>query len=243
MCAMLPVACGLSLAAQLKEERSVALAFVGEGATREGDFHEALNLAAVWKLPSIFVVENNGYALSTPLDQQMAVKDVAEAAAGYGMPGEVIDGNDVLAVIETVKRAAERGRQGDGPTLIEAKTFRVRGHEEASGTKYVPQELQEYWAKKDPVDRFVRQALEDSALTKVYFERLSEELDALVDEAAEYALAQPTVTGSAETERRDVFALPQYLMVPPVGGQTEKRFIDAVSDGLRQAMDRDNRVL
>src|SRR5690606_26062214 len=135
MAAMLPVACGLSLAARLKREDFVALAFSGEGGTREGDFHEALNLAAVWKLPVIFVVENNGDGLSTPAHEAIPVEDVADAAVGYGMPGEVVDGNDVLAVIDAVRRAAERARAGEGPTLLEMKTFRMRGHEEASGTK------------------------------------------------------------------------------------------------------------
>ena len=156
MAAMLPVACGLALAAQLNKTGSVALAFAGEGASREGDFHEALNLAAVWKLPVIFVVENNGYALSTPVDQQIAVQDLADAAPGYGMPGEVVDGNDIAAVIDAVRRAADLARRGGGPTLLEAKTFRMRGHEEASGTKYVPAALTEAWAKKDPVERFTQ---------------------------------------------------------------------------------------
>jgi 2-oxoisovalerate dehydrogenase E1 component len=243
MCAMLPVACGLALAAQLKRQDAVALAFAGEGATREGDFHESLNLAAVWQLPVIFVVENNGYALSTPLAEQMAVDDVADAAAGYGMPGTIIDGNDLLAVIDAVQDAAERARRGGGPTLIEAKTFRMRGHEEASGTKYVPPELIEAWAKKDPVDRFLRRVLEEGGLAQAEADRLKEELEQLVDEAAEYALAQPQVTGAPETERRDVFALARYTPLSPTGGQTEKRFIDAVSDGVRQAMERDERVL
>ncbi|MCW5979344.1 MAG: dehydrogenase E1 component subunit alpha/beta [Bryobacteraceae bacterium] len=243
MAAMLPVAGGLALAARLKREPFVALAFAGEGATREGDFHEALNLAAVWKLPAIFVVENNGYALSTPLDEEMAVPDVAAAAPGYGMPGEVIDGNDVFAVIDAVDRAAGRARRGDGPTLLEAKTFRMRGHEEASGTRYVPPELIDAWAKKDPVDRFLRRVLEEGALEQSELDRIREELAALVEDAAEYALAQPHVSGDAETERRDVFVPARPAPPAPAGAETEKRFIDAISDGLRQAMDRDERVL
>ena len=154
LAAMLPVACGLGLAAQLKGEDFIALAFVGDGATREGDFHEALSLAAVWKLPVVFVIENNGYGLSTPNEEALPVEDLAEAAAGYGMPGAVVDGNDVLAVVEAVQAAAARARQGEGPTLLEMKTFRMRGHEEASGTRYVPPSLFDEWRPRDPIERF-----------------------------------------------------------------------------------------
>src|SRR5262249_9545361 len=139
--AMLPVADGLALAARLRGERRVAVAFTGDGATSEGDFHEALNLAAVWKLPVLFVIENNQYGLSTPVSEQYACKDLADRALGYGVPGVVVDGNDVLAVFEAVSQATRRGRDGLGPTLLEFKTFRMRGHEEASGVDYVPPRL------------------------------------------------------------------------------------------------------
>ena len=154
LAAMLPVADGLGLAAQLRGEDAVALAFTGEGATREGDFHEALSLAAVWSLPVVFVVENNGYGLSTPTADAVPVEDIASAAAGYGMPGETVDGNDIESVIASTKRAVARARAGEGPTLLEMKTFRVRGHEEASGTRYVPDDLIEHWAARDPVDQY-----------------------------------------------------------------------------------------
>ncbi|HQV31342.1 MAG TPA: thiamine pyrophosphate-dependent dehydrogenase E1 component subunit alpha, partial [Calditrichia bacterium] len=134
LAAMMPVADGLGLAFQLKQSRRVALSFVGDGATSEGDFHEALNLAAVWKLPVIFLIENNGYGLSTPVQEQYACAYLSDRAAGYGMRGERIDGNDILAVYQAVSEAAKRARDGEGPTLIEAMTFRMRGHEEASGT-------------------------------------------------------------------------------------------------------------
>ena len=133
--ANLPVADGLALAAQLRGERRVAAAFTGEGATSEGDFHEALNLAAVWKLPVLFIVENNGYGLSTPVSEQYACRDLVDRAAGYGMADSLVDGNDLLEVVRAVTAAADRARKGDGPTLLEFKTFRMRGHEEASGTR------------------------------------------------------------------------------------------------------------
>lgn len=243
MAAMLPVACGLGQAAQLKEERFVALAFCGDGASREGDFHEALNLASVWKLPVIFVVENNGYGLSTPTRRAIPVEDIAEAAAGYGMAGEVVDGNDVIVVIDAVQRAAARARQGEGPTLLEMKTFRVRGHEEASGTKYVPKELIDAWSKRDPLDQFERMLLEEQVMTREEIDTLKQALAAEVEEAAEYALLQPLVESTPEAERIDLFAPPFTGYLPPEGSGSEKRFIDAVSDGLRQAMEQDDRVL
>ena len=168
--AMLPVADGLALAYQLRGERRVAASFTGEGATSEGDFHEALNLAAVWKLPVLFVVENNQYGLSTPVSEQYACAKLSDRAVGYGMAGETVDGNDVTAVIAAVTRAAERARAGEGPTLLEFETFRMRGHEEASGVAYVPPHLFEEWAKWDPILRF-----EDCpAITAVVVQRTAE---------------------------------------------------------------------
>jgi 2-oxoisovalerate dehydrogenase E1 component len=148
--AMLPVADGLALAAQLKGTRQVAAAFTGDGATSEGDFHEAVNLAAVWKLPVVFVIENNQYGLSTPASEQYACAHLADRGLGYGIPGQLVDGNDLLAVHRAVREAAQRARDGLGPTLLEFETFRMRGHEEASGTAYVPKELFEEWARRDP---------------------------------------------------------------------------------------------
>ncbi len=242
MAAMLPVACGLGLAARLKGEDFVVAAFAGEGATREGDFHEALNLASVWKLPVIFLVENNGYALSTPARQAIPIEDIAEAAAGYGMPGEIVDGNDVVAVVETIGRAAARARRGEGPALVEAKTFRMRGHEEASGTKYVPAELLAFWKARDPVDRFTRRLLEEGVSTEAEIAGVRHELAAAVEEAAEWALAQPQPESTPERERAAVYA-PGPPPAPPAGTESERRFVDAVSDALRQAMRRDRRVV
>lgn len=243
MAAMLPVACGLGQAAQLKGEDQVALTFCGDGASREGDFHEALNLASVWKLPVIFVVENNGYGLSTPTQDAVAGEHIADAAIGYGMAGEQVDGNDVLAVIDAVRRATERARQGEGPTLLEMKTFRMRGHEEASGTKYVPEDLFETWGTKDPLERFVQMLLEEGAMTQEEIDAVKAELDTAVEEAAEFALLQPHVESSPEAERADLFASGESVHVQAGGPTAERRFIDAISDGLRQAMEQDERIL
>ena len=239
LAAMLPVADGLGLAAQLRGEDAVALAFTGEGATREGDFHEALNLAAVWSLPVVFVVENNGYGLSTPTASAVPVEDLADAAAGYGMPGEVVDGNDVQAVIASVQEAAHRARQGGGPTLLEMKTFRVRGHEEASGTKYVPDELIEAWAAKDPVARY-RAALLADGIGEAELDRADAEIEAEIEDVAEWALTQPEVTGTAAVEHAAVFA-PPAPPPPAASGPVEDdvRFIDALSAGLADAFEAD----
>ena len=243
MAAMLPVACGLGLSARLKREDYVALAFAGEGGTREGDFHEALSLAAIWKLPVIFVVENNGYGLSTPTNQAIPVENIADAASGYGMAGEIVDGNDVDDVIEAVRNAAFRARSGEGPTLLEMKTFRMRGHEEASGTWYIPEEEFEKWRLKDPIRRFEERSLSSEGVTEEDFDRARKELEVAVYEAAEYALAQPEQQSTLESERADRWAPSPKLAATETGHLTEKRFIDAVSDGLRQAMEADERVL
>ena len=258
MAAMLPVACGLGQAAQLKGEDTVALAFCGDGASREGDFHEALNLAAVWQLPVVFVVENNGYGLSTPTEEAMAVERIAEAGPGYGMPGESVDGNNVLAVIEAVRRAAARARMGEGPTLLEMQTFRVRGHEEASGTAYVPEERIEAWEQKDPVARFSKALVRQGILTPDDVEALADKLMADVTDAVEYALAQPEVSSDPATERVDVFASPPAA--PTANGTEasshipeeadtgasateELRFVDATRQALWQAMEADDAVV
>ncbi len=247
LAAMLPVACGLGLGERLRGSDAVACAFVGEGATREGDFHEALNLASVWKLPVLFVVENNGYGLSTPTSEAVPVDDIADAAAGYGMPGEVVDGNDVLAVVAAVERAAERARAGQGPTLLEMKTFRMRGHEEASGTRYVPDALFEAWAPKDPLLRIRQRLVEEGAVAEVELDALDAELARQVEADVEWTLTQPEVGADAEAERAAVFApapdLPKEPAEEEAGEGRELRFVDAVQEALRQAMASDDRVL
>jgi 2-oxoisovalerate dehydrogenase E1 component len=244
MAAMLPVACGIGQAAQYQADDFIALAFTGEGGSREGDFHEALNLAAVWDLPVVFVVENNGYGLSTPASEALPVDDVAHAAAGYGMPSEIVDGNDVFAVIQAVKKAAAYARSGRGPVLLEMKTFRVRGHEEASGTAYVPDELIDEWEAKDPISRFANRVQQNGLLDADALQAIREDLADKVDRAAEYALSQPSVESTAQAERNDVYAVaPPLPEDEPNGPSSEKRFIDAISDGLWQTMEADDDVL
>ena len=244
---MLPVACGLALAEQLRGERGVAAAFTGEGATSEGDFHEAANLAAVWKLPVLFVIENNQYGLSTPLHEQYACRHLADRGIGYGMPGVVVDGNDLLAVHRAVQRAADRARRGDGPTLLEFKTFRMRGHEEASGTDYVPQELVEEWARKDPVKRYEAFLLEKGLRSQEDVAAVRADLKARIDALVDEALEAPEPQAEEAETLADVFA--PSLLVPRAPSPEEEtkapvvRYVDAISDALRTAMRRNERVV
>jgi 2-oxoisovalerate dehydrogenase E1 component len=243
--AMLPVADGLALAAQLRSEKRVAAAFIGDGATSEGDFHEALNLAAVWKLPVLFVVENNQYGLSTPASEQYACRDLADRALGYGIPGRIVDGNDVLAVHAAVSTAADRARRGDGPALLEFKTFRMRGHEEASGTAYVPKELLAEWARKDPVGRFEAHLAKRGALTPEAAAATRAELVALIDTWIDEALAAPLPDSSPENELADVYAEPAAAISEPEpdAPTSERRYLDAIRDALREALRGDPSVV
>ena len=199
---MMPVATGLALAAQLRGEKRVAATFTGDGATSEGDFHEALNLAAVWKLPVLFVIENNQWGLSTPTAEQFACKSLADRALGYGMPGTIVDGNDVIAVYRAVTRAAERARRGDGPTLLEFKTFRMRGHEEASGTDYVPKEMLEQWAQKDPLARLEKLLLDKNVLSPADRDATRAAYKARIDVLVDEALGAKDPEGGADGAAR-----------------------------------------
>jgi 2-oxoisovalerate dehydrogenase E1 component len=247
LAAMLPVADGLALAAQLRGEKRVAATFTGDGSTSEGDFHEAVNLAAVWKLPVLFIVENNQYGLSTPTSEQYACKDIADKAVGYGIEGRVVDGNDLLAVYAAVSEAADRARAGGGPTLLEFKTFRMRGHEEASGTAYVPKELIAAWAKKDPVARFEGVLSGRGILTEASARAIRATFKSEIDEIADAALALPDPASTAERELADVYAPSRLVAQEPdrAAGPAspERRYVDAVNDALREAMARDPRVI
>jgi 2-oxoisovalerate dehydrogenase E1 component len=245
--AMLPVADGLALGSQLAGTRRVAAAFTGDGSTSEGDFHEALNLAAVWKLPVLFVIENNQYGLSTPVSEQYACRDLADRASGYGMPGLVVDGNDLLAVYRAVEEAAARARRGGGPALLEFKTFRMRGHEEASGTAYVPRQLFEEWAGRDPVVRFERLLLERGVITAAERDAVRAELKPRIDALVDEALAAPDPVSTPERERGDVLApsgvRAQEPLPDQVAGAPERRYVDAIADALREGMRTNPRVL
>ncbi len=241
--AMLPVADGLALAARLGATRRVVAAFTGDGATSEGDFHEAVNLAAVWKLPVVFVIENNQYGLSTPTTEQYACRDLADRAVGYGIPGLVVDGNDVLNVYQATASAADRARRGLGPTLLEFKTFRMRGHEEASGTEYVPAALASEWARKDPIVRLEGHLLEMQAITRAECDALKRDLETETRAVVDRALSTPLPVSTPEAEIADVFAPSPTAAEEPaeqvVTRSPERRYVDAVHDALRLAL-RDN---
>jgi 2-oxoisovalerate dehydrogenase E1 component len=247
LAAMLPVADGLALAAQLRQEDRVAAAFVGDGGTSEGDFHEAVNLAAVWKLPVLFVIENNQYGLSTPTREQFACDDLASRAAGYGIPGVVVDGNDVIEVHRVTTDAAARARRGEGPTILEFKTFRMRGHEEASGTAYVPPALFDEWRARDPIARLERQLDESGAMPAAARAALRQQFVDEIDRVAERVASAPEPRSSAARELADVYA--PALVAPgepdaaALAAAPEARYVDAISDGLLQIMRRDPTAL
>jgi 2-oxoisovalerate dehydrogenase E1 component len=242
---MLPVADGLALAGRLRNETRVAAVFCGDGGASEGDVHEAMNLAAVWRLPVIFVVENNQFALSTPSTEQYACRDLADRAVGYGMHGQVVDGNDILAVRNAVMAAADRGRQGGGPSLLEFKTFRMRGHEEASGTDYVPDDLVGEWATKDPIARLEAVLDEQGIPQEVERAALRATLRAEIDGLVKAALAAPEPRSTVDQELAGVWSAPSPLRrSPPQGGDARQlRYLDAISDGLLTVMRADDRVV
>ena len=189
--AVIPVMVGIALAGQRQGKDLVTLTYIGDGGTSTGDFHEGLNLAAVLNVPFVLIVENNGWAYSTPTSRQMRIRDIATRAAAYGIPGEVVDGNDVLAVYEATKRAVERARRGGGPSLIEAKTFRMKGHAEHDDAGYVPKEQFEVWKKKDPIERFERHLLGNGLATEDELRAIVAEIDTGLNAEVDFALASP----------------------------------------------------
>ena len=189
--AVIPVMAGVALAGKMQGKNLVALTYIGDGGTSTGDFHEGLNLAAVLNVPFVLIAENNGWAYSTPVAKQMRIKNIAARAAGYGIPGEIVDGNDVLAVYEVTKRAVERARAGAGPTLIESKTFRMKGHAEHDDAGYVPKEQFEEWKPKDPIERFERHLLGNGLAGEEDLKAIVAKIDAQLNEEVDFALASP----------------------------------------------------
>jgi len=244
LAATMPIADGLGLASKLKENNFIALSFCGDGATSEGDFHEALNLAAVWELPVIFVIENNGYGLSTPTTEQFACENLADRAIGYGMNGVKIDGNDIFEVMNTVEKARKDALKGK-PTLIEANTFRMRGHEEASGTFYVPDEKFEKWKEKDPITRYEQWLLENSIVSSEdKFEQIRSDIDKMFSGPLQRALEADEPIFDREKELADVYSSFRPVSANKKSGSTsEKRFVDAIQFSLRKAFEEDDRYI
>lgn len=240
----LGVADGIALANKLKKNGKVTAVFTGEGATSEGDFHEALNIASVWDLPVLFVIENNGYGLSTPTNEQYRCENLADKGIGYGMEAHIIDGNNILEVYTELSEIIASMRQNPRPVLIEFKTFRMRGHEEASGTKYVPQELMDMWAEKDPVDNFRRYLLKQNVLTTEKDDEWRNAIKKEIDDNLLIANTEAEIVASYEEELNDVYKPYEFENIVPSGETENIRFVDAVSQGLKQSMQRhDNLVI
>jgi len=239
----LSLATGVGLAHKIKNTGLISVAFTGEGGTSQGEFHEALNVASVWKTPTIFIIENNGYGLSTPTSEQYACADLSDRAAGYGMKKIVVDGNNVLEVYHTIEKLAKKMRKNPEPYLIECRTFRMRGHEEASGTKYVPKKLMETWAAKDPLSNYEAYLIAEGVISSDDIAQLRSSIKAEINEALEVAYAEPAVTAELSTELADLYATDDSIAVEPAD-TTEMRYIDAITDGLHQSMQKhENLVL
>ena len=232
----LGVADGIALATKLKNTNQVTAVFTGEGATSEGDFHEALNVASVWRLPVLFCVENNGYGLSTPTNEQYNCKDIADKGLGYGMESHIIDGNNIIEVYTKVSQLAEDIRKNPRPVLLEFKTFRMRGHEEASGTKYVPQELMDTWGTKDPLVNFQVFLKENNILTEEDEVSIKGSIVREINKHLEVAFNEEDIIANKSVELNDVYQNFEYQEVISNSNSEEVRFIDAISNSLKQSM-------
>ena len=252
----LAIADGVALAHKLKKENKASLAFTGDGGTSEGDFHEALNVAAVWDLPVIFIIENNGYGLSTPVSEQYRCISLVDKAKGYGMEGVQIDGNNLLSVYDTVKGVREYCIKHQKPYLIECITFRMRGHEEASGTKYVPADLFRLWEQKDPIKNYEHYLIETGVLTEMKVAEIRNEFKDKIESELEIGFNTRPVVADTEQELEDVYAEKNQsaAQVTIIDNSKsfdsddfvlqEKRLIDAISEGLKQSMQQhDNLIL
>lgn len=240
----LGVADGIALAHQFRKEKKITAVFTGEGGTSEGDFHEALNIASVWDLPVLFCIENNGYGLSTPTTEQYKCENLADRGAGYGIESHIIDGNNIIEVYTKINEIAESMRENPRPVLIEFKTFRMRGHEEASGTKYVPQELMDFWEKKDPIENFKKYLLSEGILTEEKIAHQEDLIKAEISAHLKMADDEEVISSTVENEIKDVYQHFNFTPTLPKTSQKEEvRFIDAISQGLKQSMQRHENLI
>ncbi|NND61974.1 MAG: dehydrogenase [Flavobacteriaceae bacterium] len=237
------VADGIALGNLLKKNSQVCAVFTGEGGTSEGDIHEALNVASVWQLPVLFCIENNGYGLSTPTSEQYKCEDLADRAKGYGMESHIIEGNNVLEVYTKISSLAESMRENPRPVFIEFKTFRMRGHEEASGTKYVPQELLDEWGAKDPLENYAEFLRNHNILTEEDEVEFKKEIVHEINDNLELAFNESPIESDVTTEIADVFKHHSHQEVSPINETKELRFVDAISEGLRQSMERNDNLV
>lgn len=229
---------GIALASTVRDEKKATLVFTGDGGASEGDFHEALNVASVWDLPVIFAIENNRWGLSTPSNEQFNCKQFIDKGIGYGMKAVQVNGNNILEVITTVRKLAEDMRENPKPVLLEFMTFRMRGHEEASGTKYYPEGIQDEWEQYDPLTNFSEFLYTQGILTETIENQYREEIKKEIQDGLEMAYAEPDIIPNVETELQDVYAEFEQVVQSADGNKTEKRFVDAIQDGLRQSMEK-----
>lgn len=234
----LGVADGIALANLLKNNNLITAVFTGEGGTSEGDFHEALNVASVWNLPVLFCVENNAYGLSTPTSEQYNCKHISDKGIGYGIESIIIDGNNIIEVYTKVSELAESIRKNPRPILIEFKTFRMRGHEEASGTKYVPEKLMSDWSQKDPIENFANFLKHEGILTDEDDSIIKEEFSKKINENLQIAYNEDAIIPNSITELDDVYKPFVYQEVKLKNKTREIRFVDAISEGLKQSMEK-----
>jgi len=234
---------GIALADVLNKRNRATLVFTGEGGTSEGDFHEALNVASVWNLPVIFLIENNGYGLSTPVNEQYKCEQLSDRAIGYGIEGRTIDGNNILEVYHTINEIATDIRQNPRPVLLECMTFRMRGHEEASGTKYVPQHLFDEWREKDPLTNFEKFLLDEGALTQESIQVIRSGFVTMIDVEIEKVFNEPDIVPDATIETADMYKPYNFSILQPSNQKTNKRYIDAISDALRQGMQKFDKLV
>ena len=239
----LGVADGIALANKLKDNKKTTAVFTGDGGASEGDFHEALNVAAVWDLPVIFVIENNGYGLSTPSSEQFRCKKFADKGIGYGIDAYTIDGNNILEVYSAVKDLKNQITENPKPIILECMTFRMRGHEEASGTKYIPKELMEQWGKLDPVENYEAFLLKEKVISESDIENFKKDIKSEINNAWKLAEEEPKIASTAEKELADIYRNFTPEVINPSNNKTEKRLIDAVSDGLRQSMQKHDNLI
>ena len=239
----LGIADGIALAQKLSKNAKATLVFSGDGGASEGDFHEALNVAAVWDLPVIFCIENNAWGLSTPSNEQFRCQQFIDKGIGYGMKAVQVDGNNILEVIRSLRTIAEETRLNPKPYLVELMSFRMRGHEEASGTKYYPEGLQEKWALKDPVQNYELFLIKEGILSEQEVAQIKEDFKASIQSSFDTANAEPAISADMEREFADLYAEHKQPLVPPSGALKEMRFIDAIQDALAQSMERHSNLV
>ena len=240
----LSLAGGVGLSHILNDEGKVSLAFTGEGGTSEGEFHEALNVAAVWQLPVIFIIENNGYGLSTPTHEQYHCQRLADRAIGYGMKGMTIDGNNILDVYQTISKVAHEMRESPEPVLIECMTFRQRGHEEASGTKYVPEDLMQYWKERDPLNNYEAFLISQSIIDQKWIDARRSEIKNEIEDQLRVANAAAYPVARTNTEYGDLFASSENkTSLPRKKDKRDMRFIDAIADAHDLALSRHDHLI